>query len=304
VLQHQGEDVDHLAVAAGPFEQVGLQVPERLGQFGEGRAVAQRAGLEIPGRSPVRACSAMVSTPSPLASQAALPVLHDGGNAVDAAIAAMAVLCVVETLNVTIGGDCFALVAPGGSTPVLAYNGSGRAPAGADAARARGWASLPSASPDAVTIPGLVEAWDRLTEAHGTRGLDRLLQPAIHCAEHGYPVHDVIARQWPTPPRACRPIRKPGGCSSGMTGRQCPGSYTASPIWPAPCARLRHKAPPPSAGVKLPRASLRICAPWAAAIARVISFTMPAISSSRSPSAIATTACTNARRTARALRRS
>jgi gamma-glutamyltranspeptidase/glutathione hydrolase len=154
--------------------------------------------LESPGRSPVRACGAMVSTSNPLASQTALSVLRGGGNAVDAAIAAMAVLCVVETLNVTIGGDCFALVARGGRVPVFAYNGSGRAPAGADAAsaRAQGRTSLSSASPDAVTIPGVVEAWQRLAEAHGTRGLDLLLQPAIHYAEHGYPVHDVIARQW------------------------------------------------------------------------------------------------------------
>lgn len=154
--------------------------------------------LESPGRSPARACDAMVSTSNPLASQAALSILREGGNAVDAAIAAMAVLCVVETLNVTIGGDCFALVAKGGRLPVLAYNGSGRAPCGADAGRARahGAATLPSGSPDAVTIPGVVEAWERLARDHGTHGLDRLLQPAIHYAEHGYPVHDVIARQW------------------------------------------------------------------------------------------------------------
>jgi gamma-glutamyltranspeptidase/glutathione hydrolase len=154
--------------------------------------------LESPGRSPVRACGAMVSTPNPLASLAAVGVMRDGGNAVDAAIAAMAVLCVVETLNVTLGGDCFALVAPGGRTPVLAYNGSGRAPAGADAddARSRGWHSLPAQGPHAVTIPGVVEAWERLAMRHGTRGLDALLQPAIGYAEHGYPVHDVIARQW------------------------------------------------------------------------------------------------------------
>ena len=61
--------------------------------------------LESPGRSPARACNAMVSTPNPLATQEALAVLRGGGNAVDAAIAAMAVLCVVESLNVTIGGD-------------------------------------------------------------------------------------------------------------------------------------------------------------------------------------------------------
>ena len=154
--------------------------------------------LEAPGRSPVRARNAMVATPNPLATQAAIAMLGRGGNAVDAAIAAMAVLCVVETLNVTLGGDCFALLAPGGRTPILAYNGSGRAPAAADAERARalGWQALPATGPHAVTVPGVVETWARLTAAHGTRGLDELLQPAIAYAEHGYPVGDVIAAQW------------------------------------------------------------------------------------------------------------
>lgn len=154
--------------------------------------------LEAPGRSPVRARDAMVATPNPLATQAAMAMLGRGGNAVDAAVSAMAVLCVVETLNVTIGGDCFALVAPGGRTPVLAYNGSGRAPMAADAerARARGWRALPATGPHAVTVPGLVEAWARLAAAHGTRGLDELMQPAIAYVEHGYPVGNVIAAQW------------------------------------------------------------------------------------------------------------
>lgn len=192
--------------------------------------------LENPGRSPVRACGAMVSTPNPLASQAALGVMRDGGNAVDAAIAAMAVLCVVETLNVTLGGDCFALVAPGGRTPVHAYNGSGRAPAGADPAeaRSRGWRTLPATGPHAVTIPGVIEAWERLATRHGTRGLEALLQPAIAYAEHGYPVHDVIARQWAraadrlrADPEAARLFLWDGnGCADGGTSGLC-SSLTA-----------------------------------------------------------------------------
>jgi gamma-glutamyltranspeptidase / glutathione hydrolase len=153
---------------------------------------------ERPGRSVVRACDGMISASNPLAAAAGLGVLRDGGNAVDAAIAAMAVLGVVETLNVGLGGDCFALYAPHGGPKIVAYNGSGRAPAAADPARLRsaGHTAMPNTGPHPVTVPGAVEAWERLAHDHGTRGLNALLAPAIAYAEAGYPVHEVIAEQW------------------------------------------------------------------------------------------------------------
>jgi gamma-glutamyltranspeptidase/glutathione hydrolase len=140
----------------------------------------------------------MVSSANPLASLAGIDMLRNGGNAMDAAIAMMAVLGVVESLNLGLGGDCFALYAPGGGDRIVAYNGSGRAPAAAHADwyRAQGFSEIPAAGPHSVTIPGAVEAWERLARDHGTRGLDELLQPAIHYAEEGYPVHDVIAGWW------------------------------------------------------------------------------------------------------------
>jgi gamma-glutamyltranspeptidase/glutathione hydrolase len=146
----------------------------------------------------------MVSTSNPLASQAAIGVLKDGGNAIDAAVAAMAVLSVVETLNVGIGGDCFALYAPGGAGKIVAYNGSGRAPAAAAGGwyRERGHIEVPKFGPHSVTVPGALDAWSRLVQDHGTRALGDLLAPAISYAESGYPVHDVIATLW------CRSIER------------------------------------------------------------------------------------------------
>lgn len=154
--------------------------------------------FERPGRSPVRACNGMVSTSNPLASQVAVAVLKDGGNAVDAAVAAMAVLGVVETLNVGIGGDCFALYAPGGTRHIVAYNGSGRAPTAASGGwyRERGYIEVPKVGPHSVTVPGALDAWSRLVQDHGTRALGDLLAPAVAYAEDGYPVHDVIATLW------------------------------------------------------------------------------------------------------------
>ena len=140
----------------------------------------------------------MAATSHPLATLTALEILREGGNAVDAAVAAVAVLGVVEPTQTGIGGDCFALYMPGGHGRIRALNGSGWAPMDADTAwfRNRGIVSIEPDSVHAVTVPGAVAAWQRLVADHGRFGLDRLLVPAIRAAEDGYPVSERLARDW------------------------------------------------------------------------------------------------------------
>ncbi|MBH62432.1 MAG: gamma-glutamyltransferase [Alphaproteobacteria bacterium] len=154
--------------------------------------------FHLPGRSTVRSMNGMAATSHPAATLTAIDVLRAGGNAVDAAVAAAAVLGVVEPHSTGIGGDCFALYAPKGSTDIVAVNGSGRAPAAATAEwdLDNGFKGIPLYSPHAVTIPGAVDAWSRLLTDHGTKGFAELLQPAIDYAEQGYVVHGRIAQAW------------------------------------------------------------------------------------------------------------
>ncbi len=154
--------------------------------------------FEVPGRSCVHAVNGMAATSHPLSTGAALDVLKDGGNAMDAAVCAAAVQAVVEPQSTGIGGDVFALMCPKGTAEVIAYNGSGRAPAAAtvDWYRERGIAAIVQHSPHSVTVPGAIEAWCTLNRDHGRMGLDRLLAPAIHYAAEGYPVHARVRLDW------------------------------------------------------------------------------------------------------------
>lgn len=154
--------------------------------------------LELPGRSPAHGLAGMAATSHTLASVAALDVLKAGGNALDAAIAACAVQCVVEPGSTGIGGDCFCLWAPGGSTDIVGFNGSGRAPSRASCAwfAEQGITEIARQSPHSVVVPGAVDAWCRLNADHGRMPLAELLAPAIGYARDGYPVSSRVSQDW------------------------------------------------------------------------------------------------------------
>jgi len=154
--------------------------------------------FQRPGRSPVHGLNGAVATSHPLASVTAIEVLKSGGNAVDAAVAACGVLGVVEPQSTGIGGDCFALYAPGGRVPPIAINGSGPAPKAAtvDKMKSLGLSEIGFQSPHAVTVPGAVATWSKLVQDHGNKGLDELLQPAIGYARDGFVVHSRVAFDW------------------------------------------------------------------------------------------------------------
>src|SRR3954462_12076867 len=150
------------------------------------------------GRSTVHAQNAMVATSHPDAALVAIDVMRAGGTAVDAAVAACALLGVIEPQSTGIGGDCFALIQPKGEGRILSYNGSGRAP---KAATPEGdiehkMHAIPTTGAHSVTIPGAIDAWETILRDHGKLGLDTLLQPAIKAAEEGYIVAPRIAFDW------------------------------------------------------------------------------------------------------------
>ena len=150
------------------------------------------------GRSPVYSVNGMAATSMPIASLTAIEVLRAGGNAVDAAVAACAVLAVVEPQSTGTWRRLLLPLRAAGGGKVVAVNGSGRSAAAAslDAIRAAGPTPPDDTSPHGVTIPGAVSGWQLLLEAHGTKGFDELLLPAIRCAEDGFPVHQRVAWDW------------------------------------------------------------------------------------------------------------
>jgi gamma-glutamyltranspeptidase / glutathione hydrolase len=142
------------------------------------------------GRPTTWATNAIVATPHYLASQAGLRVLQDGGNAVDAAIAANATLNVVYSHQCHIGGDLFAIVWDPASRSLQGLNSSGPAPAGESIERLRdlGLSSLPDRGALTVTVPGTVGGWSALHSRYGSLDLQRLLDPAISYARDGVPM--------------------------------------------------------------------------------------------------------------------
>jgi gamma-glutamyltranspeptidase / glutathione hydrolase len=153
--------------------------------------------FSVPGRSATAAANGMVATSAPRATLAGLDVLRSGGNAMDAAIAAVAVQSVVEPQSTGIGGDCFCLYSKGGALPV-ALNGSGRAPKAASAQwyAERQIHQISTQTAHAVTVPGAVDAWCTLNREYGTKPLAELLEPAAQAAEEGYVVTPRVAWDW------------------------------------------------------------------------------------------------------------
>jgi gamma-glutamyltranspeptidase/glutathione hydrolase len=149
-------------------------------------------------RSPVLAMNGLAATSQPLASVAALRVLQDGGNAVDAAISAAAVLNVVEPMSTGIGGDMFALVYMQKDGKPVGLNGSGwsGSKASVDFFSSRRLMAVPVFGMHSVTVPGAVAGWFKLHDRYGTLPMSRILAPAIGYAELGFPVSDIISAQW------------------------------------------------------------------------------------------------------------
>ncbi|MEP7082269.1 MAG: gamma-glutamyltransferase, partial [Chloroflexota bacterium] len=145
---------------------------------------------------PVTAANGMVVTPHPLATQAGVEALRAGGTAVDAAVAANAMLAVVYCNACGIGGDAFALVWDPGEGRLNGFNGSGRSPAALtiEAVREAGHEAMPIRGALPVTVPGAVDAWAQLVERFGRRSLADALTPAARTAESGYALTAINAR--------------------------------------------------------------------------------------------------------------
>ncbi len=170
-------------------------------------------------RSNVMARNGMVATSQPLAAMAGLRALTAGGSAVDAAVAAAAVLNVVEPFSTGVGGDLFALVWDARERKVHALNASGRSPAASDAAklRAAGYSAIPDDSAYAVTVPGAVSGWQALLDKFGKMPISEALRPAIDYADNGYPVSEIIAVQWQGAEQRLK--KRPSGDELLLNGR-------------------------------------------------------------------------------------
>ena len=149
------------------------------------------------GRSTVYAPRGVAATSQPLATGVALQVLHGGGNAIDAAVAAAAVLNVTEPHMTGIGGDMFAILWSAAEDRLVGLDASGRSGSlvDVDALLAEGLEGVPGSGPRSVTVPGALSGWQALVDSYGTSTLSSLLAPAIRIADEGFPVTPIIARE-------------------------------------------------------------------------------------------------------------
>ena len=154
--------------------------------------------FHYPGRSPVYSTNGMVATSHPIASKTALNALENGGNAVDAAIAAALVLPICEPQMTGLYGDMFALVKLAGSEKIIGLNGSGKSPSALNSSilRKEGHTVVGVNSAHSITLPGAISAFEKLAEDFSVLGLAEACKPAIYYAENGVPVAPRVAFDW------------------------------------------------------------------------------------------------------------
>jgi gamma-glutamyltranspeptidase/glutathione hydrolase len=176
------------------------------------------------GRSTVYAPRGMIASSQPLASAAGLEVLRTGGNAIDAAVAAAAVLSVTEPHMTGIGGDMFAIAWLAREQKLVALNAAGRAGAGMtrEALQARGFRPGSQQGAMSVTVPGALAGWDLLLRTHGRRTLAQVLEPAIGYARDGFPLTPIIAAQWAAETDFLR--RDPAAAATYLPGGRAPAA--------------------------------------------------------------------------------
>jgi gamma-glutamyltranspeptidase/glutathione hydrolase len=149
-------------------------------------------------RSVIMGSREMVAASQPLATLSGYKALSRGGNAVDAAVAMVSTLSVVEPYNVGLGGDAFALIYLAKEKRLIGMNASGRAPyhATIQKFREKGLDAIPERGIFAVTVPGALHGWHQALERFGTLSLSEVFEDAIDYAEGGYPVSEVVAGEW------------------------------------------------------------------------------------------------------------
>ena len=149
-------------------------------------------------RSMIVAQNGMVASSQPLAVQAGIDILKKGGNAIDAAIAVAATLNVVEPMSTGIGGDAFALIRTKEDDKVHAINASGWTPKNLtlDHFREQGLEKIPNTGILSVSVPGAVSGFEKVLERFGTMPFKEVLKPAIHYAENGFPISELVGFSW------------------------------------------------------------------------------------------------------------
>jgi gamma-glutamyltranspeptidase / glutathione hydrolase len=150
------------------------------------------------GRSMVISRNGIVAAESPLAAQAGVQMLERGGNAVDAAVAANAMMGLVAPMSNGIGGDLFAIVYDAKSGKLYGLNASGWAPAGQtiEFLKNQGLQDMPTRGIQSVTVPGAVDGWQKLLERFGKKKMSEVLAPTIRTAEDGFPVTEWTSGLW------------------------------------------------------------------------------------------------------------